>query len=71
MSNFFRSIGKAFGIGDPKVNEGLMAAQHRAKLNEQGKQAELEGEAEAQRIRAGRSGRRAALASRVRDTLGG
>lgn len=70
MSNFFRSIGTAFGFGEPKVNEGLLAAERRAKINEQGEQKELEGEAEAQRLRSSRSGRRRALASSIRDTLG-
>jgi hypothetical protein len=70
MSNAFRAIGELFGFGSPKVNEGLMAAERRAKLNEQGKNAELEAEADAQRIRASNSGRRAALASQIRDTLG-
>ncbi|MEP3072827.1 hypothetical protein [Maricaulis sp.] len=70
MTGVFREIGKVFGFGSPKVNEGLMAAERRAKINEQGKQTELEGEADAQRIRASSSGRRAALASQIRDTLG-
>lgn len=70
MSGAFREIGKAFGFGKPKPDQDLLAAERREKLNAKGDQAELEAQADAQRIRASRGGRRAALASQVRDKLG-
>lgn len=70
MTNLFREVGRAFGVGQPKVNEGLLRAERQARINEEGERQELEGEADAQRIRAARAGRRRALASTQRDTLG-
>ncbi len=70
MSDLLRSVGEAFGIGDPKVDQDALMLERRRALKAREDQLDLEGQAQASRIRSANGGRRAALASRVRDTMG-
>lgn len=70
MSGLLREVGKAFGHGSAKVDRGLQQAEQRRKMREAERAQDLESEEQAARIRSVNGGRRAALASQVRDTMG-
>lgn len=68
MSNLLRSIGEVFGMGDPKVDQDQLRYEQRLKMREREKSLDLEAQEQASRQRSARGGRRAALASQVRDS---
>lgn len=70
MANALKGLGQMFGFGRPRVDKDLMAQENRARLREQAKAQDLEADGEAARQRSARGGRRAALASQLRETLG-